>query len=172
LDEKKEATSTGTSKEQPPPNAPIIEKKAAVNTIAVEKGETLYSVLRRSYGRANATLLDYILGLNPEIADPNLVKANDRIRLPILTEESLIRQSANGGFRIHLATFAKREFAERYKGEESLKGKIIQIEERRVSSQAIWYRVFVDGYQSREESQKAIIGLRRKGLLPLFAADS
>jgi len=172
LDEKEEATSTGPSKEQPPPNAPIIEKKSAVKTIAVEKGETLYSVLRRSYNRANATLLDYILELNPEIADPNLVKANDRIRLPILIEESLIRQSANGSFRIHLATFTKREFAERYKSEEALKGKIIQIEDRRVSSQEIWYRVFVEGYQSREESKKSIKVLRRKGLLPLFAADS
>jgi general secretion pathway protein A len=170
LDEKKEAPSADPNKELPPPKAPIVEKKTAVRSISVEKGETLYSVSRRSYDRANATLLDYILELNPEIADPNLVKPNDRIRLPILVEESLIRQAANGSFRIHLATFAKREYAERYKGEVILKGKTIQIEDRRISSQEVWYRVFAGEYQSREESQKTIKVLRGKGVLPLFAA--
>ena len=174
LDEKKEETPSvaEATEELRLPSVPMVEKKATVKTVSLEKGETLYSVLRRSYDQANATLLDYILELNPEIADPNSVKANDRIRLPILTEESLIRQSANGNFRIHLATFAQREFAERYKSQETLKGKVIQIEDRRVSSQEIWYRVFVGGYPSREESQKAIKILRGKGLLPLFAGDS
>jgi general secretion pathway protein A len=154
------------------PSLPVIEKKGTVKTVSLGKGETLYSVLRRSYAQANATLLDYTLEMNPEIADPNIVKAHERIRLPIRTEESLIRQSANGSFRIHLATFAKKEYAERYRDEEVLKGKMIQIEERRISAREIWYRVYAAEYQSREESHRAIRTLRMKRLLPLLGEDS
>jgi general secretion pathway protein A len=163
--------SPDASKETRSPGTPVIEEKPAGKTASLENGETLYSLLRRSYNRANATLLDYILEVNPEIVDPNLVLPNERIRLPILAEESLIRQSPNGSFRIHLATFAKKEFAERYKSEETLKGRVIRIEDRRVSSQEVWYRVFADGYHSREDGRRAVKILRGKRLLPIFAGE-
>lgn len=136
--------------------------------VSVGEGDTLYSILRMNYRHANTTLLDYLLELNPEIVDPNQVEVNDRIRVPVLDEEILIHASANGKFRIHLATFTKKIDAEKFKQGEMLRGQAVEIENRSVSSREIWYRLFIGEYDSKEESRKALNLLRKKGLLPFF----
>jgi cell division protein FtsN len=134
----------------------------------VEKGETLYSVLRRQYGQANTTLLEYVLLSNQEISDPHRVSPGVRVRVPSPAEESLVRPSSSGEYRVHLGTFAKKELAERFKAAIPLSGRSVQIEECRVFSPETWHRVFAAGYRSREEALQEVMVLRKKGVLPLF----
>jgi hypothetical protein len=147
-------------------------KEPKMGLTTVEKEETLYSVLRRQYGQANTTLLDYVLLANPEISDPHRVNPGTRVRIPALSEDSLVQPSPGGDFRIHLATFAQKNLAEKFRTPKTLVGRALQIEKRSVSTLETWYRVFAVGYNSEEEALKAATGLRKTGVLALFPLPS
>ncbi len=158
----------GENARPPAPPPSVRGGKPEMQAATVEKGETLYSVLRKHYDYANTTLLDYVLSVNPEISDPHRLKPGTRIWIPALAEESLIRPSTRGDFQIHLVTFAKKEFAEKFKRPKALEGMTLQTEGCSVSSPEIWYRVFATGYKSKEEALKEAMGLRKKGVLAVF----
>ena len=158
---------------KPPFSSPAADaKKPKMRLTTVEREETLYAVLRREYGQANTMLLDYVLSANPEISHPHQVSPGTRIRIPVLSEDSLVQPSSRGDFRIHLATFTRKDFAEKFKAPDSLKGRALQIENWRGSSPETWYRVFAAGYPSREDALKTAMGLRKKGHLPLLPPGS
>ena len=168
-DEKNEAGAALPDKiAEPPAPSPVHGNKPEIKVFTVEDGETLYAVLRKHYGRANMTLLDFVLLINPEVSDPHSLKSGCQIRIPALSEESLIRQSSGGDFQVHLATFAEKDLAENFKKEKKLEGRTLQIESYSVSSLEIWHRVLAGGYMSREEALNAAKGFRKKGLLSIF----
>ena len=130
------------------------------------KGGTLYSLSKEYYQEANPTLIDHILISNPAITDIHHVPANLKIRVPEIREESLLFQSSNGSWKVHLGTFVNMETARRYKDESLLKGKEIELIERRVSPETSWQRVIAHSFESKEEGLKTIQELSKKGLLP------
>jgi cell division protein FtsN len=83
-----------------------------------------------------------------------------------MKEESLLFQSSDGCWKVHVGTFVNAGMAERYKDEALLKGKEIEVIERRVSPETTWYRVMAQKFSTKEEGIKTIQGLSKKGLLP------
>ena len=65
-----------------PVSSPDIENDREKNTVVVKKGETLYSIILRVYGKADLKILDAILKINPEIKNPNFIFENQVIKLP------------------------------------------------------------------------------------------
>ena len=51
-------------------------------SVVVKKGETLYSIMLRVYGKDDPKILDAILQINPEIKNPDLISVNQVIKLP------------------------------------------------------------------------------------------
>jgi cell division protein FtsN len=108
------------------------------------------------------------LEANPEITDFNLIKINQKIKIPEVTEELLIMNSSDNTFKIHVGTFATPEAAKQFANEPALTGKKIDTIPRKVSKNETWYRVLVGNFKSREECQQVISTLKEKGLLPFF----
>jgi len=65
-----------------PVNSPDVEDDREKNTVVVNKGETLYRIILRVYGKADPKILDAILKINPEIKNPNFIFENQVIKLP------------------------------------------------------------------------------------------
>jgi len=65
-----------------PVSSPDVEDDREKNTVVVIKGETLYSIILRVYGKADPKILDAILKINPEIKNPNFIFENQVIKLP------------------------------------------------------------------------------------------
>lgn len=136
--------------------------------VKVKEGDTLSSLSKKYYNQVNITLIDRILMSNPEITNPNLIKTNQTIRIPDITEDSLIIEFPDRTFKVHLGTFLQAETAKQYRDEAGLKGKEIEIISRKPSPQETWYMAVAGKFDSREECLKAIRILRSKGLLPAF----
>ncbi len=136
--------------------------------IVVEKGSTLSFLCQNHYKLCNLTLMDYILEYNPRILNPHLILAQQRIQFPEVRDSSLIIESSDGTYKVHLGTFSTPEYAGRYKDEPALRGKSVEIIPRKVSPGETWYRVVGGNFSSRKESLEAIHALRQKGLLPIF----
>ena len=149
-----------------PPQTDTLEK-----VIEVQRGQNISLLAQKYYRMANATVIDFILNVNPDIANAHLITVNQKIRIPRITEESLIIQSPDHTYKIHVGTFWTSNFVRLYRDEPSLKGKEIEIFTRRVSPQETWYQVVIGKFDSKDEILKEIDLLKKKGLLPLFAGS-
>ncbi|MFH1757483.1 MAG: AAA family ATPase [Pseudomonadota bacterium] len=156
----------------PPPASPAIQTQPKpeirVNMVIVKENATIRLLAQKYYNLSNTTLVDYILRFNPEITNPDLVKANEKINIPEITEEALIIQAPDGTYKLHVATFLIPELVEKYKNEPLLQGKKIEVIPRNFSNEQTWYQVMVGNFASREESLAAIQALKEKKLLPHF----
>jgi nucleoid-associated protein YgaU len=65
-----------------PINSAEVKSNRKKNTVVVIKGDTLYDLIVRVYGKNDPKILDAILKINPEIKDPNLIDVDQVIRLP------------------------------------------------------------------------------------------
>jgi cell division protein FtsN len=118
------------------------------------------------------TLIDFLLEVNPNITNVNLIIVDQKIKIPHITEELLIIQSADRTYKIHAGTFETPDSARLYSDEPVLKGKKIEILPRKVSHRETWYRVMIGKFDDKNEVSKTISLLRRKGLLPAFETSS
>jgi general secretion pathway protein A len=179
-------TNTKTSKvdvhyppvESPQPDAPpstssirISNETLSMESIIVKKGQDIKSLAEQYYGRSNITIADLILDSNPEITNVHLISVNQKIRMPKITEGSLIVQSSDRTYKINVGTFWSPKFAKLYRSEPSLRGKEIEIVARKATPEDTWYRVVVGKFDSKDEALKVISILKDRKLLPLFIAN-
>ena len=136
--------------------------------IVVGKGDSISSLSQRYYNLANITLMDLILECNPGITNAHVIKDRQKIKIPEITEASLIIPWTDGTWRIHLGTFSKPEYARTYKDEPALKGKEIEIIPHQVSPGETWHRVMAGKFDTRDEALKTVQALKEKGMLPSF----
>ena len=141
-----------------------------MESIIVKKWQSIDRLSRQYYGRSNITIADLILDFNPEITNAHLISVNQRIRMPKITEGSLIVQSPDRTYKIHVGTFLSPRFAKLYRSESSLRGKEIEIVARKATPEDTWYRVVVGKFDSKDEVLKVIFILKDRKLLPLFSA--
>lgn len=133
--------------------------------IEVRKGETLSKVIVKHSGSVSPTLLDYVLEVNPEIKDVDIIQNDRRILLPQINESAMIMKSSEGLFKVHLRTFIDYQEALAYKELMGQKFGIVEIVSRKVTPQKTWYRVLAGPFGSQEEGRRAIQTLRQGGLL-------
>jgi hypothetical protein len=143
-------------------------QKGNYKTVAVKAGDSIYTIAEETYRVSNTSVVDRIMELNPIITDPDLLPANQKIKLPEITEESLILPSSEASVIVRLGTFAKPEYANFLKGLPMLQGKEIRVTPRKTPSGRTLYRVTAGKFDNREEGLAMIRELREKGLSPYF----
>jgi phage tail protein X len=162
----------GISKAEPASPAAGTRAKAetqATKTVFVKGRDSLYNFALQHYRVANTSVVDRILEANPQISDPHKLPSNLEVRLPEITEESLLVAAADGTFQVRLGTFLKAEYSAFLKGEPALRGKPVDIVPRRLATGETWYRALAGKYSTRQEGVEVVRQLRDKGLSPYFA---
>jgi hypothetical protein len=152
------------------PSAASLRMSGSTETVIVKKGQSISRLAADHYGMSNTTRADLILDSNPEITNAHLVSVNQKIRIPKITERSLIIPSSYRTYKINIGTFSSPEFARLYRAEPSLKGKKIDVVARKAAPNETWYRIVVGKFNSTDEALKVISILRERNLLPLFGA--
>ena len=160
--------------EPAPPTSPTPGPRAKVEasankTLPVKDGDSLYNFAAQKYGVANTSVMDQILEVNPQIANPHKLPANLQVRLPDITEESLIIAVGDGTYQVRLGTFLKAEYSAFLRGEPALRGKPMEIVPRRLATGETWYRAMAGKFNTREEGIEVVRELKAKGLSPYFA---
>ncbi len=168
VEEKQKAPDSPSPSDVPAAIPAPPKPEVRTNIVTVEEGGFLSALSQRYYNRSNTTLVDYILKWNPEIINPDMVLKNQKIKIPEITEESLIIPEPDGNCKVHVATFLQPQSAKPYENEPVLKGKKIEVIPHQFPDGKIWYRVMAGKFASREEGLRAVQALRGKGLLPYF----
>jgi hypothetical protein len=144
------------------------DKIKDIISIKIKKGYCIFYLAQTYYHMNNETLADLILEVNPEITDANLIRIDEQIKIPEITEESLIINSPDNTYKVLLGTFQSPDAAKPYYREATVMKKEIEIIPRKVSPTDTWYRVVLGKFNNRDESLKAVSILKQKGLLPSF----
>jgi len=134
--------------------------------VTVKAGETVFELCRRYYGLTNATLMDIVLDFNPGLENANVIRVNQKIKLPRMTEELFILEHPDQTYQIHAGTYADPSTSRRYSSVSALKEKKIEVIPRKVSPGDTWYRVVIGRFDNRDEALKMIRLLKGRGLLP------
>ncbi len=142
-----------------------IHYKKIVN---IKQGATLYSLILNNYNYVNTTMIDLIMLFNPDIANPDLILTNSKIRMPEITESNLIVKLSDGSTKAHLGTFSTRQEALIYKNVINHTDIVIEFVLLKVSPDKTWFRVMAGPFAKEEECLKAIQLLKQNGLLPAF----
>jgi general secretion pathway protein A len=155
---------------QKAPPAPLRQPmpKRGEDVLVVKEGWTLSLVAKQYFSATNNSLLDILLEANPEIADMDLIFPGQKIKIPDITEESLLRRGSDNRYHILLGTFVSAEEGRRYKDEPDLRGKKLKVVFRKVSPRETWYRIVAEEFETQEEALSLIRALKGKKLLPLL----
>jgi general secretion pathway protein A len=140
--------------------------------VTVKRGWSLSLLAQQYYGLVNPTVLDILMERNSRIIDINRIPADEQLKIPPLTEERFLGRNPDGSYHIYLGTFGDQRSIQALKENPLLTGKAFKTALRKVSSNVLWYRVTVGGFQSRDEASKTFRSLKEQGLLPAFAAAS
>jgi hypothetical protein len=144
------------------------QPKPKEEVFAVKEGWVLSMVAQKYYPALNLSLLDFFLEANPQITNPDLIFPGQEIKIPILTQESLLHQVSENTYQIYLGTFRTAQEVQSYRNEPALVNKTLKVVKRQVSPRETWYRALVGEFQGKEEALKAIQALKGKKLLPLL----
>jgi type II secretory pathway predicted ATPase ExeA len=163
------ATSPSETADSPKPSVTSARTELRYKRIVeIGKGANLSSLILDNYNQVNTTLMDFVMAFNPEIANPDLILINQKIRIPESTELNLIAESSDGSIKAHLGTFSTRQEALKYKNFINIMDKEIEIIPRNASPDKIWFRVMAGPFTNKEDCLKTIQALRQRGLLPVF----
>jgi len=150
----------------PSSSSPLEEDKTE-ETVIVKKGQTISSMAEQFYRSLSPTLVAFIMDCNPEVTNADFITVGQKIKMPKLTEESLILMTDHA-YKINVGTFLTSDTAGLYRNEPALKGKEIEILPRQVTPKDVWYRIVVGNFNDKEEALKMTALLKEKELLPLF----
>ena len=137
-------------------------------TIEAKQGTSLSSIALKYYKEANATLIDHILELNPEITNPALILVNQKIKVPEMSSSLLIKQSLNGTYKVHLGTFSTSREAAQYMDEIDFERGSLEVVPRKITPRETWYRVMAGPFADRDNALKAVEDMKQRGLLRSF----
>jgi len=137
------------------PFSPPVSSGWKENPIVIEHGTTIYEIVYKVYGNFNTLAIDLIKEFNPHIQDLNRVLAGQKLWLPPLTQETLLRNHADGSYRLILKSFRSSLEANEFAQVVRQVGYATVITPRRVSDTIILYRVEIEGLKSDEAVLRA-----------------
>jgi len=137
------------------PFTPPVSSDWKENPIVIEPGTTIYEIVYKVYGNFNTLAIDLIKEFNPHIQNLNRVLSGQKLWLPPLTQETLLRNHADGSYRLILTSFRSSLEANKFAQVVRQMKYATVITPRRVSDTIILYRVEIEGLKSDEAVLRA-----------------
>ena len=140
-----------------------IDSRSKDHPVTIQNGSTIFQIATDAYG-TNALLgMDLIKEFNPEIQNLNWVNAGQDLLLPGLTEETLLRQQADGSFRLAVASFLSRREADGFAGRIMRDGFEVIVTARRVSNNLVLHRLEIDRLKNTQDINQTIqVGFKNR----------
>ncbi len=73
---------------------PLALPKQAFRTISIVRNETLFGISMENYGRYDDQIVSVIRQMNPDLTDPDHIKAGQKLRIPVVEKNSNLANPA------------------------------------------------------------------------------
>jgi len=128
----------------PPSSSPSNDWKSTQPLIA-QSGTTVFEIVLRNYKNYNILAIDLVKEFNPHIRDLDRIQSGEKIWLPPLTRETLLRKQPDGSYQLILASFRSLQEAEKFAQRVKQKGYPTVILPRKVAGKFLLQRVVIEG---------------------------
>jgi general secretion pathway protein A len=123
--------------------------------MVVPPGSTIAEIAANIYGAQRDLGLDLIKEYNRQIENLNRIRAGQRLWLPPVSQESLVRQQPDGSYRLILASFRSSQQAEHLAQLARLESYEMVVSARPVSHNLVLHRVEIHGLATLEAVDRA-----------------
>ncbi len=147
-------TDKGADEERPVARMPEIANWRK-KPITVQLGSTIAEIAANTYGAQRNLGLDLIKEYNTHIENLNRIQAGQRLWLPPLSRETLVRQHPDGTYNLILASFRSPQQSEQLAQTARLKGYDVMVTSRRMSDNLLLHRVEISALESVDAVNQA-----------------
>ena len=123
--------------------------------VVVPRGTTLSALVLETYGNYNTLAIDLIKELNPQIKDVNRIVEGEKIWLPPLTRETLLREQPDGSYHLILGSFRRPAEAERFAQKVRRQGYTVAVVPQQAADTLAFYRVEVEALRDPAAIERA-----------------
>lgn len=125
-------------------------------SVVIPRGSTISRIATKVYGTDKILLaMDLLKEFNPRIEDMNWVLAGQKLSVPPLTRETLLRRQPDDTYHLILDSFFNAQEAEKLRKTVHLKGYEVAITPRKVSNNLVLHRVEIPGLKNLETANHA-----------------
>jgi general secretion pathway protein A len=125
-------------------------------SVVIPRGSTISRIATEVYGTDKILLaMDLLKEFNPRIEDMNWVLAGQKLSVPPLTRETLLRRQPDDTYHLILDSFFNAQEAEKLGKTVHLKGYEVAITPRKVSNNLVLHRVEIPGLKNLETANHA-----------------
>jgi len=140
----------------PPPRSSAAQRAAgSAPFLLIPSGTTISEIVRKNYQSAHLLAVDVLKEVNPHVKDLDYIQAGEKIWLPPLNRETLVRQEPDGSYRLVVASFRSRVEAERFSQKARAQGYRVRVLPQRVSGTILLQRVEIHRLENREAVTRA-----------------
>jgi general secretion pathway protein A len=125
------------------------------NPITVQSGSTVAEIAANIYGAQRNLGLDLIKEYNTHIENLNRIIAGQRLWLPPLSRETLVRRQPDGSYSLILAALRNPQQSAQFARAARLKGYDVFVTPRRVSDDLMLYRVEINSLENVDAVNQA-----------------
>ena len=123
--------------------------------ITVQSGSTVVEIATNIYGSQRNLGLDLIKEYNTHIGNLNRIVAGQKLWLPPLSRETLVRQQPDGSYSLILASLRNPQQSAQLAQNARLKGYDVVVTPRHLSDDLTLYRVEIDGLDNIDAVNQA-----------------
>jgi type II secretory pathway predicted ATPase ExeA len=124
--------------------------------LVIQRGTTVAGLVEQHYGNDRLLAMDLIKELNAGIADVDLIRAGERIWLPALGRDGLVRRQANGTFHLIVASLRDHAQAGRLARALQARGYATAVRRRTLSRTLQVSRVEIVDLRDRRAAEGAV----------------
>jgi AAA domain len=128
--------------------SPLENKKEQQNSfVIVQSGTTISMIVQKTYGSLTPLAVDLVKEFNPTVQNLDQIHAGEKIWLPPLTRETLLRKEADGSSRLIVGSFRSLSEAEKFQQKVKDHGFTVKVSPQKISARIFLYRVEIEGLQ-------------------------
>jgi len=116
---------------------------------------TVFDLVLKNYRGYNILAVDLIHEHNPHLKNLEKIVVGEKIWLPPLTQETLVRKQPDGSYRLILASFRSTREAERFAQGVRSQGYVVTVTPRKVTENIVVQRVEIQALKNVDEVKQA-----------------
>jgi type II secretory pathway predicted ATPase ExeA len=153
------------------PAEPASDRQKTERTLTVRYGSTVFQIAEDVYGDNVLLGVDLIKEFNPQIRNLNLIYPGQRLVVPRVTKETLIRRQSDKSYTVIVGCFLDRKAAETFARRLLPINHAVVIVTNRLSNDLVVFRLEVDGLKTWQDAVTAVDGGVQGGWLKLDKTD-
>jgi len=136
------------------PKKPEVDSKRQYNRVIIQPGSTIQKIAAGVYGPNTILGMDLIKEFNPQIQNLNRVMPGQELLIVPLSEETLLREQADGSYHLIVASFFSGADARAHARALGNEGYQVTITPNRVSDDLLLQRVEIVGLKNLKEAMQ------------------